>query len=291
MDWDALQTFAAVASRGSVARAATALGVNHSTVLRRLAALETALGTRLFDRLRDGYALTAAGSGLAAGLRGLEEQVEAAQRHALGLDAEIQGRIRITSSDVVVESVLMDALAAFRRRHPRVQLDVVSGYGFAGLTGGEADLAVRGADEAPPGLVSRHVGDVETVLCGDRDYLEAMGAARPLAGHDWIGLDEGLGFAALRQWLEERVPPERVVLRVDSIAGVADAVAGGLGIGLVPRPLLRARPGLVELAPPDPALRKRLWVLMHPDLRHVARMQALMQFLVETLRADPRLAH
>ena len=81
------------------------------------------------------------------------------------------------------------------------------------------------------------------------------------------------------------------MLRVDSIAGVADAVAGGLGIGLVPRPLLRARPGLVELAPPDPALRKPLWVLMHPDLRHVARMQALMRFLVETLRADPRLAH
>lgn len=291
MDWEGLQTFLAVANRGSVARAAKYLGVNHSTVLRRLRALEGELGTRLFDRLREGYALTGAGSALAARLRGLEEQVEAAQRRALGLDEDIQGRVRITASDVVVEGMLVEALASFRRRHPGVVLDVVSGYGFAALTGAEADLAVRGADEAPPGLVARHVGDIETVVCASHAYLSGREGDTPVEAMDWVGLDESLGFQALREWLGRNVPADRIVARIDSIAGVADALAGGLGVGLVPRPLLRARPTLVELAPPEPALRKPIWVLMHPELRHVARMAALMRHLVVQLRADPRLAH
>lgn len=291
LPWDDLQVFIAVAHRGSVTRAAGYLGVNHSTVLRRIDALERRLGTRLFERLREGYALTTAGNELARQMHGLQEQVDGAHRHALGVEEEIQGSIKITASDVVLECLLMPALAAFRARHPLVRIELVSSYGFAALASDEADLAIRGADKAPSELVGRHVGDIETVLCAAAHYLDAHGRDRPLAEHRWVLLDETLAFARMKRWAARHVPGDRVVARVDSLVGVADAIHAGLGIGWIPRPLARGHRDLVELAPPLPEFRKPIWVLMHPEVRHVARMQALFKHLVDALGHSPNLAH
>lgn len=287
--WDDVQFFVAVAQQGAVAKAATHLGVNHSTVLRRLSALEHRLGTRLFERLRDGYALTAAGNELSQRLRSLPDLVEGAHRHALGVAEEIRGPIHLTSSDVVIESVLMPALATFRRRHPGVYVELFSNYRHATLAPHEAEIAVRGADEAPVGLVSRLVGDIETVLCASPTYL-SVAVPRPWPEHRWLALDAALSFAHLQRWMETHVPADRIVARIDSIVGLADAVATGLGIGWIPRPLAQAR-SLVELAPPLDEFRNPIWVLMHPDVRHIPRMQALFKHLVEALLRSPAMDH
>ncbi len=290
-DWGDLQTFLAVAEAGTIGAAARRLGLNHSTVLRRIARLEQALGGRLFDRLPGGYAPTAAGNALAEHLAGLGEQVDGAQRRLSGLDPAIEGPIRVASSDIVVEGLLMPLLARFRRRHPGVQIQLVMHYGFAGLSRHEADIAVRGADRAPEHLVARHVGRIETLPCASRRYLEQAGAGRPLAAHRWVAVDSSRGFANFEAWFRREFGDARVVVRVDSLVGVADAVAAGLGAGMLPRPLLRARPQLVALGPPVPALDKPVWVLMHPDVQRTARVQALFRFLHESLAADPQLAH
>lgn len=291
LDWGDIQFFLAVAETGAIGRAAQRLQVNHSTVLRRVAELEHSLGARLFDRLPGGYALTASGNALAEHLAGLSEQVAATQRHLTGLDPAIEGPVRVASSDIVVEGLLMSVLAQFRRRHPGVQIQLVMNYAFAGLSRHEADIAVRGADRAPDNLVARRVGHVETVLCASKRYLEQAGAQTPLAEHRWVAVDESLSFSMFETWFAKHVGKQRVVARVDSLVGVADAVAGGLGVGMLPRPLVHARPQLVQLAPPEPALNKPIWLLMHPDVQHTARVQALFRFLHETLTADARLAH
>lgn len=291
LDWGHVQYFLAVAESGSIQKAAQRLGVNHSTVLRRIAALEQQLGSRLFDRLPGGYALTSAGNQLAEHLDGMTEQLEGAERQVRGLDTALRGAVRVTSSDIVVEGLLMPLLAQFRRRHPQVQVQLVMNYGFAALSRSEADVAVRGADEAPPHLVAQRVGHVESVLCASPQYLRALGRELPLEQHRWVVVDESLAFAMFDQWFRERVAPERVAARVDSLVGVADAVAQGLGVGFVPRPLVAARPDLVPLGPPEPRLHKPIWVLMHPDVQHTARARALYRFLVESLLADPHLAH
>lgn len=291
VDWGHLQYFLAVAEGGSIQIAAQRLGVNHSTVLRRIAALEEQLGCRLFDRLPGGYALTSAGNNLAEHLSGLTEQLESAERQVRGLDEALRGAVRVTSSDIVVEGLLMPLLAQFRRRHPQVQVQLVMNYSFATLSKSEADVAVRGADQAPPNLVARRVGHVESVLCASPRYLEAMPSDLPPDRHRWVVVDESLAFGMFERWFREHVPPERVAVRVDSLVGVADAVAQGLGVGFLPRPLVAARPGLVQLGPSEPTLQKPIWVLMHPDVQHTARVRALFQFLVESLTADANLAH
>jgi DNA-binding transcriptional LysR family regulator len=290
-DWGDLQFFAAVAESGAIGGAARRLGVNHSTVLRRIARLEDALACRLFDRLPSGYALTASGNALAEHLAGLSEQVDSVQRHLTGLDPAIEGPIRVTSSDIVVEGLLMPLLAQFRRQHPKVHVQLVMNYGFAALTRREADIAVRGADRAPKDLIARHVGQVETVLCASSGYLERVGRDRPLTEHRWVAVDESLSFALFEDWFRRHVGRDRVVLRVDSLVGIADAVAAGIGLGMLPRPLVRARPQLVQLRPPEPGLNKGIWVLMHPDVQGTARVRALFEFLNEGLAADPGLAH
>lgn len=291
LDWGDVQYFVAVAESGSIGDAARRLGVNHSTVLRRIAQLEAALACRLFDRLPGGYALTTSGNALAEHLAGLSEQVDSVQRRLNGLDPAIEGPIRVTSSDIVVEGLLMPLLAQFRRAHPKVRVQLVVNYGFAALTRREADIAVRGADKAPKDLVARHVGHVETVLCAAKGYLDRVGHGLPLTEHRWVAVDESLSFALFEDWFRREVGRERVVLRVDSLVGVADAVAAGLGVGLLPRPLVQARPQLVELRPPEPGLDKAIWVLMHPDVQRTARVRALFEFLHERLAGDARLAH
>lgn len=297
LDWNEVQTFVATAESGSIAGAARRLGVNHSTVLRRLAALESQLATRLFDRLPSGYALTAAGNGLAEHLAGLSEQLDAAQRRALGLDPAVRGPVRVSSSDVVVEALLMPALARLRQRHPQVQVQLVMQPAFTALGRREADLAVLGADAAPAGLLARRVGHVETVLCASRRYLDAAGLRpgllepRDLRGQRWVGLDESYGFGAFDAWFERHVEPQRVVVRVDSLVGAADAVAAGLGVGALPRPLVASRPALVQLGDAVPGLDQPVWVLMHPDLERTARARALFEHLVRSLEGDARLGH
>lgn len=291
VDWSGVQFFVAVAETGSIAGAARRLRVHHSTVLRRIAQLEDDLGCRLFDRLPDGHVLTANGNALAQHLAGVSDHVDSMQRQLTGLDPSLEGTLRVTSSDIIVEGLLMPCMAEFRRRHPRLRLQLVTGYQFTALTRRDADVAVRGADRAPHDLIARRVGHIETVLCASKRYLARAGAHLPLAEQRWITLHESVTFPRLDAWMRTHVSRERIVLRADSLAASADAVAAGLGIGLLPRPLVAARSELVQLGEPEPGLEKQIWVLMHPEMQRSARAHALFQFLCESLSTDARLAH
>lgn len=291
LDWADLQYFTAVVRSGSIAGAARALRVNHSTVLRRIASLEAALGVRLFDRLPGGYALTTEGNELTEHLAGLDEQVDAAQRRLTGRDAAITGTIRLTTTDTLLHGLLMPVLARFHAAHPGVQVQVAINNSFSSLTQREADVALRGSNRPPPNLVGRRVGDIQTALYASRAYLKSLGRHADIAAYRWVGSDESLAHLEQAKWLRRNVDESRVALRVDSLVGMVDAVAHGVGAGLLLCPLADARSELVRLAPPDPALDTQLWILTHPDLRQVARMRVFTQFVFDALSVDVRLAH
>jgi len=291
LSWDDLQVFLAVVQHGSIPAAARALGVNHSTVLRRIGSLEDALSTRLFDRLPSGYALTSSGNEIAERLAGISEQIDGAQRQLMGVDVEIKGVIRLTSTDTLVHGMLMPLIVGFQERHPGVQVQIVVNNSFLSLTKREADVAIRGSNRPPENLVGRRVGDIQVAPYASRAYLQAAGRKTKLQDHAWVAPDESLSHLEQAKWLARTVPVERIALRVDSLVGMVDAVEHGAGVGLLLCPLAQARPALVQLEPPDARLDTQIWILTHPDLKQVARIRAFTQFMFDALVAHPGLSH
>lgn len=292
MDWADLQVFAAVCEAGAVARAAVRLGVNHATVLRRVKALEATLGVALFERVGR-YVPTAAGRDLLAGLDGVARRIEGSRAQVQGRDDAVRGEVRLTTTDTLAHGVLMPLLRDFVQQHPEVSLRVGVNNHFLSLTRREADIAIRGSNRPPENLVGRHVGDIRTAPYASRAYLQrvARGTRKPaLAALDWIAPDAALAHLEQARWLAAQVPASRVVLSVDSLVGMLQAVRQGLGAAMLLCPLADAHADLVQLEPPPAALDTQIWILTHPDLRQVARVRAFSQFMFERLSADPRLA-
>lgn len=291
MNWDDLQHFLAIRDAGSISGASQRLGVNHSTVLRRVASLERALGARLFDRLKSGYVLTEAGHQLVEHLGGVGERIDASARRLAGGDLEIKGTLRLTTTDTLAHGLLMPALQSFAARHPQVQLQVTIANTFLNLTQREADVAVRGSNHPPENLVGRRAGAIRTAPYASRAYLKSLGRNAKRDAWRWVALDESLAHLEQARWLAANVEPARIAMRLDSLVAMVDAVAAGVGVGMLLTPLADARSELVQLEPPLPALDTQLWVLTHPDLKHVARVRAFTDHLFDALVADPRLDH
>lgn len=291
LQWSDLQFFLAVCEQGSVGGAAKALGVNHSTVLRRLGSLERSLAVRLFDRLPGGYALTPHGQALAADVGQLAERVDAAERRITGANLQLSGTLRLTAPDALLQSLLISPLAAFRRQHPQLGIELVVNNNFLSLSKREADVAVRGSNRPPEHLVGRRVGVVQTALYASREYLDSLDPDAGERGYQWVGHIDALAQLDSARWIRQHVPMENVGLRVDNLVSMADAVAAGAGVGWVLCPLASQRAGLVQLQEPRKEFDTQVWVLTHPDLKRVARVKALTDALFDTLSSDPRLLH
>lgn len=294
LDWEDLRYFSAVCQGGSISAAARRLGVNHSTVLRRIDSLERALGVRLFERFQSGYAMTAAGDTLQQRLDGVEERIDAAQRAVGGRDQSLSGEIRITTTDTLARSMLMPSLARFQQRHPDVRLQLVVNNSFLNLNRREADVALRPSNAPPETLVGRLLGTVGSAIYASHAYLNDAAkrgiAAHDWPAHDWIGLDDTLAHLAQSRWLAATVPAERVTMRVDSLLTMVDAAREGMGMAPLLCLLADQERRLRRVAPPDPwfdtaQFNTDLWLLTHRDLKDTARVKALTRFLYEDLRA------
>jgi DNA-binding transcriptional LysR family regulator len=291
VDWDDLRFFLAVSGRGSVSAAAEFLNVNHSTVLRRLASLEKRLDARLFDRVPDGYRLTAQGEELRNQLRGVSEQIDSAQRSLSGRDLNHSGTIRITTTDTLMRGLLMPYLAEFRALNPAIQMEIVVNNTFLSLTRREADVAVRPSNSVPENLVGRRVGRLQTAIYASRSYLKKTAKEKQWAAHDWVAADETLSHLAQAKWMRENIPEDRVVVRVDSLVGMVAAVRQGIGVGMLLCLLADDERDLVRLAEPMNELETEVWILTHPALKGVARIKAFTDFLYNRLRASDKLLH
>ena len=289
LDWDDLRYVLAVHACGSVAGAARALRVNHTTVLRRIGAFESLLGIKLFDRLTSGYVLTAAGEELVETAGRINDTVTALERRLAGRDASVEGALRLATTDTLMGSVLPDILAAFRAAHPGVLVEVSTSNAFANLTRRDADVALRPAADPPENLVGRRLSRIGFAVYGSERFLERLdtdpGEGAELDGSDWIWPDATLASTAIGRWMHDRAPSTAAVLRADSLVAMREAAAAGLGLAVLPCYLGDTNGRLRRFGDPLSDLSSELWLLTHEDLRRTARVRAFMEFAGPALAA------
>lgn len=286
-NWDDFRHFVAIARAGTLAAAARDLKVERTTVGRRLAALEEALGTRLFTRTPDGFDLTRAGQDILPLAEEIAARVDGIVRRVSGEDERVAGTVRVTTSESL-SSYLVPQLAALRLRHPELVVEVLSGNRGFDLMRGEAEVAVRIRLDTDPDLVARKIGVAAWALYASASYLGRNGppaSLDDLAGVDVIGFDASLAFVPGALWLSEHAKAANYVMRANSIVTAMNATLVGMGIGALPCFAADADPRLERLVGETLGARD-IFLVVHPDLLHVARVRAVMDFIVEVFRRD-----
>ena len=287
--WDDFRLINAVAETRNLPAAAARLGIDHSTVFRRLRAVEALLGTPLFERHRAGYALTPAGEEVASLAARVDEDITAVIRRLAGQAPSPAGEVRVATSDSLLSELLIPALARFRRAHPSIRLDLVIGNAALNLSRRDADVAVRATDDPPDTLVGRRVAGIAWALYGAAGAVPAgdpVAEADVVGRADWVCLGDNLAGMRVVRFAREAVPAARLAGRFDTVLGLAQAVEAGIGVGHLPCFIGDAWPGLLRLAPPQPEYASSLWLLTHPDLRHTPRVRTLLDFLAEAVGAQ-----
>lgn len=284
MNWDDLRYVLAIGRHGTLSAAARALGVNHSTVFRRLGQIESGLGVRLFERHSDGCTPTSAGEDALAMAERLEGDVLGLERRLAGRDTRPSGTVRVTTTDTLLTGVLGPALAAFTEAHPRIDLDIVVENRFLSLSKRDADVAIRPSASPPETLVGRRVATLAWAIYASSDHMAQAPPAEDLTAQAWIAPDESLAQLAAAQWLRRALPGVRPVLRANSLLGLWTAARSGVGLALLPCFLGDSAPELRRVRPPLDELAGALWLLTHRDLRQVARVRAFLDVMDAELR-------
>lgn len=281
--WDDVRFFLAVARTGSTLGAGKALKVSQTTAARRVAALEEALGLRLFERRQAGYALTPAGEALVARAEAVECAAGAFAESAAAQGREAGGVVRLTTVEVYAVTLLPPILRDLRVAHPNIRIELDTTEIARDLAGGEADIALRGGH--PPeggGLVGRRIAaDPWTVYCS-RSYAAANGVPADLAElarHPIIGGGGQFVWPVYRRWLQHHGLDHAVVIEHGSTSGLLSAVRSGMGMAVLPSFMADREPDLVRVVDAAEGDRMELWLLTHERVRHAPRVRAVMDFL------------
>ncbi len=274
-----LHTLLAIAREGTLAGAARRLRVNHSTVFRRLGAIEARLETRLFERQGGSYVTTAAGEDLLRTAERVEAEVEALERRLSGQDLRLTGSLRLTAPDDIAELLVMPLLAEFRTAYPDITVELVIDNRMLNLTRREADIALRPTRRPPETLAGRRIANLASAVYTARDSaVEDGGDPR------WAAWEEGAGPPQVARWLIGNVDRHVIGYRSNSMLNLASAARAGLGRAILACFLGDSDPGLRRSGEPLPELETELWLLTHPDLQRTARIRVLLDLLYDALR-------
>jgi DNA-binding transcriptional LysR family regulator len=283
--WDDAQILLALLETKTLSGAGLRLGINTSTVGRRLESLETVLGSRLFDRTPDGVLATA----LAEELRPYAEELSRAAAQfamaAVGRDLEVEGEVKLTAPPGVAESLLAPALPRLFMRWPRLRITLDASVSYVDLTRREADIAIRVKRPTQGDLVSTKLGEGEEIPVTSAEYAASLGAVGSLGEARWITWGESLAHLSAAVWVLERVPASSLVLRTNSISAQLSAAAEGLGVVLLEKSYACLR-HLVPLQWASglrlaPFPRGALWLVGHRALRGVPKIAAVWDFIKE----------
>lgn len=279
-----LEVMLALARAGTLASAGERLGVDASTVFRSLQRIERGLGRPLFERSRTGYLPNELATELTAHAEQIESALEAARSSVESAPASIAGSVRITTTDTLLHGVVAPALQGLSRAHPQLNFELHTGNELASLTRRDADIAVRATRRPPQHLVGKNIGPIRVAL-----YAARRGPVRSLAeveaGQvDWVAPDDALPEHPSVRWRKRHFPKVVPRHRVDSILSVLELVALGLGVGIVPLFLAQERKDVVRLTEPLEECETELWLLTHPEARHLRRVGLVYSHLAEAMR-------
>lgn len=286
MEWSDLRLFLAIAREGTLVAAARTLALTQPTMGRRLRELEEAVGHPLFQRTRGGFVLTDDGTTLLGHAERMEEEALAIERRLAGQAQQLEGTLRITSSDWFGAHVLAPVLADFSVLHPRVAIELLTDARFLDLSRREADVAFRIRPFDDTDVVSRKLLRMRYGV-----YLR-RGLERPVvgdgAGSALIALDAAFAGTPDDSWLQAMLPRAHVTFRSNSRDVQARMCALGLGVAVLPIPLGDSTDGIerIDLGAEPPG--RDTWIGYHRDLRRLARLRALLDLVIERLAGPSR---
>jgi DNA-binding transcriptional LysR family regulator len=268
---------------GNLAAAAQLAGVDSSTVFRTVQRSEKSLGQRLFERSRDGYRATELGQRLAEHAERIEAELEAARSLAQVREAAVSGLVRISTTDTLLNGLLLPSLHALRAAHPQLRLEIHARNELANLTQREADVALRATAKPPAHLVGRQLGPIRSAVFIARAAAPKRSRDIDLANASWIAVDEALPEHPSVRWRRKHLPRVEPALRLNSVQAVFDAVRRGLGVGIAPLFLARGVDDVTAITPPLDECETQLWLLTHPESRHLRRIQAVADHIARTV--------
>jgi DNA-binding transcriptional LysR family regulator len=275
LNWDDLRYCLAVVREGSVSSAARKVGVNHTTVSRRITALERELGATLFDRSTAGWLLTPLGESILGAINAMDEEVNGIRRHATADRQELSGRIRVTAPDTCIQRLLLPGLKEFAQRYPEIEIELIASDTVFNLAVHEADIAFRATDDPPPNVLGQRIGTFAVAVYGSPDLIaQHREAPESVAAITWTG-------GQMPDWLSRCFPGMKARYLVNSLAIAYDLARAGMGFALLPCGLGDTAPelGRVDVDPGEPG--RGFWVLSHIDLRTTARLRIFRDFMLE----------
>ena len=288
-NWDNYRFFLAAAEAGSLSAAARELGVTQPTVGRHIEELERQLDARLFDRMSDGLALTAAGENVFPTAEQIRRAARVIEQRVSGHDVRLAGRVRVTTAEGLAVFWLGSRLPKLRDRFPEIEIELIVGATAFNLLRGEADIALRVGDPVCDQLVGRRVAEARGGLYAAESYLALRGEPASLDElSDHTVIESVLDLADIRQAqaLRDAAPQARIGLHCNNLC--AQWVAARAGVGVMPLPayVAAAAPELKRILSEDFNVPLDIWVLTHVELRHAARIRAVIDYLGAELKRD-----
>ena len=278
-EWDDLRVFLTLSRESNLTATARRLGVSHPTVARRIKSLEDAIGARLFDRLPDRFVLTPAGEELMADAQAMEQAAESIGRRSAGLTDTARGTVRISAGEAMT-AFIASHLPRLRRNLQCVEFELVASHMLANLSRRESDLLIREQVPDLASIVTRRLGRVAYAVYGSPAIAVTDAARDTLRQMPWISFDEEHNYMPGQSWLFELLDGARAAVRVNDWLVLHDAARAGAGLAVLPcyvgdgdRLLRRIGPVLADVAPDQ-------WLLVHRDLRDLARVRAVIDALV-----------
>jgi len=285
MEWNDLMVILAVCRAGSLSGAARALGQNHSTIFRKINTIEEKTGVRFFERLPEGYKMTDAGMTAMRYAERIESEVHALGREVLGQDTRLQGKIRVTAPEGMTVTILPKLVMEFCRQHPEVSIEIAGGSTAVDLTRREADIAIRATSKPPDTSLGRKVCDFRFAIYASQQYLKDHKKVA-LPEQHWCFIQGSDEWLVPLLWKKKEHTKQRTVFESSLAMAVLNAAAEGMGVTMMPCYLGDADDRLVRVTAVLEPLTLELWILTHPDLRHTARVKALMTVLYDALARD-----
>lgn len=287
INWQDLQYILVVARLGSVSAAARELGVTHSTVLRRINALEERQGLRLFDRLRTGYVLSQEGRHLLQAAQSIEDTVTGLERRIAGAELQLEGTIRVTTTDSVLLSICGAHIVKFQETYPDISIELTVTSSILSLSRRDADVAIRPSRFEPERLTGERISDFYFAQYAGADYWAANGH-KPMAEQSWLGPDGSMAGSPAGRWMRAELPDARIVMAADSFLALGDAARRNLGVAILPCAQGDAMPDLLRISEPMKDYKTGLWVLTHRDLLGAVRISTFYTFMIAALKSEER---
>lgn len=281
MKWDDLKVFLAVSRSGTMSGAAKLLQVQHSTVSRRVKALEKQLGTNLVRRHKGTYELTKAGEEIRKAALNVEKEITSVDGSLLKDNAPLTGTIRVTTINSLASTILMPMFSAFSKAHPQVDLHISVSNVTVNLTNREADVAIRLSNAPPDTLIGKRVVTVASTIYGSVNYLREYKAGK--SELNWLGVS-CCGFH--EKWTKETCGAGKHQFNSDESLLTVSALREGLGVSYLACHIGDGEPTLRRFCEPDRQFNLGLWVLVHPESKPNLRFMAFRDFMIAAIQAQ-----